>query len=65
MSYNFMTTWQEKIDVSDLIVFDMSYVVVVLNKSSLGVLKIDYSRFNDEYTNEDLRAIHDNESQIL
>jgi hypothetical protein len=62
MSYNFMTTWQERIDVTDMVVFDMSFVVVVLNKSYLGVLKVDYSRFNDDYTNEDLRAIHDNET---
>jgi hypothetical protein len=62
MSYNFMTTWQERIDVTDMVVFDMSFVVVVLNKSYLAVLKVDYSRFNDEYTNEDLRAIHDNET---
>ena len=45
-----------------MVVFDMSFVVVVLNKSYLAVLKVDYSRFNDEYTNEDLRAIHDNET---
>jgi hypothetical protein len=42
----------------------MSYVLVVLDQKSMALIKIDYGRFYDVYTNEDLIAITDNESQI-
>ena len=65
LSYDFWTPWEEKLNVTDLIVFDMTFVLVALNKKSLSVLEVDYSRFNDVYTIEDLKAIQDNESEIL
>lgn len=48
-----------------MVLFDMTFVLVALDNSYLSILQLDYTRFNDVYTNEDLRAIHDNESHIL
>ena len=65
MTYSFLSSQGESdLPVTDMIVYDMSYVLVVLDAKSIALIKIDYGRFYDVYTNEDLIGIVDNESQV-